>query len=386
MYYSIFPTATTYISSGSNKDTGESQIDQNFGGSEVLELKKVFSNSLFESQTRILVKFDLNETGNSISQSIVNGDIPSPTVVGLSAAKYYLKLYETEGNKELSEEYTLAVLPLSESWQQGIGKSFDNPKTKEGCSWKYRSAATNASSVSWTQGGAGVANGGSVVGVSGSTKSFDRTTSADLDIDVSNMVKSMLRGGMENHGMQIRFSGSQETNETTFGHLNFFSKETNTVYAPKLEVRWDDHTAITGDNTGSLTQLTMSGADNLLYIKGLRDKYKETEKVRFRVGARKRYIQKTFSTSVQTDVGSYVPEKSGSYSIVDVSTNEAVIPFKDSEDRCYSYLSCNSDGMYFDQWLNTFYPGRVYKILLKLDMDDGQEIIYDDNWEFKVVN
>ena len=43
MYYSIFPTQTTYISSGSHPDTGETMKDQNFGGSAVLELKKVFS-------------------------------------------------------------------------------------------------------------------------------------------------------------------------------------------------------------------------------------------------------------------------------------------------------------------------------------------------------
>ena len=388
MYYSIFPTKTAYISSGSHVDTGVDQKDQNFGGSEVLELKKVFKTLTFDHHTRMLLQFNLNETGNSISQSIVEGKIPNPNAVGSSAAKYYLRLYETEGNKELSEEFKLAFYPISESWQQGIGKSFDSPKTTEGVSWTARNDYPGASAVGWTQGGTQVTAGGSFLDNddSGSVQSFDRTTSSDINVNITTMVKKWLQGGVENHGVIAKFSGSQETDTTTFGHLNFFSKETNTVYSPKLEVRWDDHTSITGDNTGSLTQLTMSGADNLLYIKGLRDKYKETEKVRFQVGARKRYIQKTFSTSVQTVGGSYVPEKSGSYSIVDISTNEAVVPFKDNEDNCYSYLSCDTNGMYFEQWLNTFHPGRTYKILLKLDMDDGQEIIYDDNWEFKIVN
>ena len=47
-------------------------------------------------------------------------------------------------------------------------------------------------------------------------------------------------------------------------------------------------------------------------------------------------------------------------------------------------MSCDTDGMYFNQWLDGFYPDRVYKILLKLNYDDGQEQIFDDDFEFIV--
>ena len=107
--------------------------------------------------------------------------------------------------------------------------------------------------------------------------------------------------GLDNHGLLIRFSGSQETDSTTFGNLKFFSRDTKTIYAPKLEVRWDDHSPATGSNTGSLLTLDATGnSDNYLYMKGLKESYKEGDRVKFRVGARKRYIQKTFDTSVQT--------------------------------------------------------------------------------------
>ena len=114
-------------------------------------------------------------------------------------------------------------------------------------------------------------------------------------------------------------------------------------------------------------------------MKNLNESYKETDKVKFRVGARKQYIQKTFSTSLQTASGSYIPEKSGSYSIVDVATGETIIPFSN-----YTYLSCDSNSNYFIQWLNGFNPDRIYKILIKLNLDDGQEKIFDNNFEFKV--
>ena len=120
-------------------------------------------------------------------------------------------------------------------------------------------------------------------------------------------------------------------------------------------------------------------SDNYLYMKGLKESYKEGDRVKFRVGARKRYIQKSFSESVQTVTGSYVPQGSGSYAIKDIATDEYIIPFSD-----YTKLSCDLTSNYFNQYLDGFYPDRVYKILYKLKYDDGQEQIFDDNFEFKV--
>ena len=168
-------------------------------------------------------------------------------------------------------------------------------------------------------------------------------------------------------------------------NLKFFSRNTHTIFSPRLEVRWDDHLPCTGSNTGSLTQLTSSGlADNFLYMKGLREEYKVGERVKFRVGARKRYIQKTFNTSVQTVTGSFIPEGSGSYAIKDVATDEFIVPFEDIDGNTYTKLSCDSESNYFIQWLDGFYPDRVYKILLKLKLDDGQEQTFDDDFEFIV--
>ena len=77
--------------------------------------------------------------------------------------------------------------------------------------------------------------------------------------------------------------------------------------------------------------------------------------------------------------GSFIPEGSGSYSIVDVATNETVVPFSP-----YTSMSCDDTGTYFIQWMNGFYPNRKYKIQYKLNFDDNQEVIYDDGFEFIV--
>ena len=117
-----------------------------------------------------------------------------------------------------------------------------------------------------------------------------------------------------------------------------------------------------------------------MFMIGLRKTYKETEKPRFRVAGRERYVQKTFSTSIHRASGSFIPEDSGSYSILDIATGETIVPFS-----AYTSMSCDSTSMYFDQWLNTFDPGRYYKVLFKLKYNDGQEIIIDNDEEFKVI-
>ena len=499
MHYFIYATKDAWISSGSSHIDGTSYRDQNFGQDEILEIKKEFWNQSFDYQTRALISFAGTEFIN-VSQSIVAGDITNP--------KFYLRLYEAAGTQELSTEYKLAAFPLSQSWDEGIGKFGDNPKATNGVSWNNRNYYPGSSEVTWSStaavgdtfasGTLTISTGnytnqeitiGSVdfIFVSGSTSVFDNNSSEifvesgssvdisannltgsindnvathglsisaskggtgivilsgssagtvanltaasssalftfngdksqaleggtdstsavggngpsvvigstdasqsfsyespDIEMDVTNIVDNWLNGTNKNYGLQLRFSGSQETNSTTFGQLKFFSSQTHTVYPPKLEVRWDDHVACSGSNTGSLTQLTMSGVeDNYLYMKRFREKYRESEKVKFRIGARKRYIQKTFSTSVQTITGSYISENSGSYSIVDVATGESVIPFSD-----YTKLSCDSTSNYFIQWLNGFAPDRVYKILLKLKTDDSQEQIFDDGFEFIIT-
>jgi len=379
MHHFIFPTQDTWISSGSSTIDGTSFKDQNFGADQILEVKKEFYNSSFNYPTRALIQFAGTEF-TELSKSFADGTIPQPTTAaGVSGTKVYLRLYEAEGNSEFSEtQYTLAIQPISQSWQEGTGKFGDRPKNTTGCSWKNRSNILGGSATTWNT------SGGDVLSVSSSTQAFTKV-SPDVNVDVTDMFRMWLHGQYSNEGVLVRFSSTQETDELRHAQLKFFSRNTHTIYSPRLEVRWDDHLPCTGSNTGSLTQITSSGlADNYLYMKGLRESYKVGEKVKFRVGARKRYIQKTFSTSVQTVTGSFVPEGSGSYAIKDVATDEFIIPFKDNQDVSYTQLSCDSNSNYFIQYLDGFYPDRVYKILLKLKYDDGQEQVFDNDFEFIV--
>ena len=388
MHHFIYPSKATWISSGSRQTDGEPLTEQNFGKDEILELKKEFFNLSFDYPTRALIQFDITDIKNSIEDLKSTNEEIIPSTDPTFGSKFYLRLYEAEGNKELSSDYGLTAHAVSESWDEGRGKFDSSPQVKDGCSWNFRKFPEGGSGISWTTSGSSFYSGSGQV----ASQSFS-SSKPDVEMDVTNIVIPWLSGSSEtgtqglplttgsaNHGFLLRFSGSQETDSETFGHLKFFSNDTNTIYSPKLEFRWDEHKPATGSNTGSLLQLTSSGeADNYIYPIGLRESYKEDEKVKFRFGARKRYIQKSFSTSVQEVSGSYIPFKSGSYSIVDVATGETKVPFS-----TYTSMSCDSTSNYFNQWMNGFEPDRYYKILIKVKYDDKQEQIFDDNFEFKV--
>ena len=248
-----------------------------------------------------------------------------------------------------------------------------------GCSWTNRDNKPGATANAWA------VKGGSIITASAGLQTFSYE-SPDIEMDITNMVNMWISesngydiDNINNYGLLLRFSGSQETDESTFGNLKFFSRNTHTIYAPRIQARWNDTKYPLPTFTGSLNALNVSGGvDNYIYPIGFRESYKEEEKVRFRFGARKRYIQKSFSTSVQTISGSYIPKNSGSYSIVDKATGETVVPFDDD----YTKLSVDSTSNYFTQWLKGFEPSRAYKILIKVKYDDGQEQIFDDDFEF----
>ena len=415
MHYFIYPTKDTWISSGSRKTGGPNTIgkaftEQNFGKDEILELKKEFYNLTFDYPTRVLVQFDLTEVSKSIEDLQSTNNQITPNVTDNVGSKFYLRLYEAEGNKELSSDYGISVHPISESWDGGRGKFGSSPQVKDGASWNYRKFPGGGSGISWE----GKSSGSNYISSSGAghvdsntgltnapgtlfaTQKFS-SSKPDVEVDVTSMTIAMLSCSqaasgkgtgpepdmtkrLRNHGRMLRFTGSQETKTENFSQLKFLSSNTNTIYSPKLEFRWDDHIPATGSNTGSLLELTSSGlVENYVYQIGNKYEYKEDEKVKFRFGARKRYIQKTFSRSVQEVSGSYIGFTSGSYSIVDVATGETKVPFSN-----YTTMSCDSTSNYFNQWLNGFEADRIYKILVKVKYKDNQEQIFDNDFEFKI--
>jgi len=212
--------------------------------------------------------------------------------------------------------------------------------------------------------------------------------SADLRMDVTDIVNKWVDSTIPNEGFMLKRSGSmgntntnlEEGNTIHYGNFKFFSRETHTVFQPKLEVEWDDSTW----TTGSLSALSNTDVeDMILYMKGVRPEYQETSKTKFRVVGRERYPVKTFSTTSDYLTVKTLPSGSTYYSIRDAHTEDVIIPFGNG-----SKVSCDSTGNYFNLWMNGLQSERFYRVLFKVVSGSGTagETVqyFDENWTFKV--
>jgi hypothetical protein len=338
MIYSIFPSkdATLYEQNGA----------MNSGIDEILELTKIVSASNTPNifNTRIAIDFDTTD----ISASVASGEIASP--LGESP-KFYLKVFNVSQD-QVPYEYTLAAMPISESWSMGLGRSTNDPVTKNGVSWVYKDDYVIGNE--WRSAGGSTYTSSEFV----IAQTFNNT-SGDINMDVTSIITGSWSGGSIsnlNNGILITRSGSQETDGIRYGSLKYFSNETHTIYPPRLEVKWDDSSF----NTGSLTALD---SDNITISNtNLQSEYSEHAKVRVKLLARELYPTKTYTTASVSASPKYIPSSSY-YSIIDASTDEIIIPF----DTLYTKISVDINGNYFNLWMNSLLPERLYKIGIRVD-------------------
>ena len=100
----------------------------------------------------------------------------------------------------------------------------------------------------------------------------------------------------------------------------------------------------------------------------------------FRLNVRPEFPARTFQTSSLYTTNHALPSASY-YAIKDLDTNEFVIDF----DKEFTQISCDPTSSYFTVYMNGLEPERYYNILIQTEID-GQTIVMDENYYFKVVN
>ena len=150
------------------------------------------------------------------------------------------------------------------------------------------------------------------------------------------------------------------------------------MFLPRLEVAYND---VDLSGTGSFSEI--SDESYVPYIKNIRPEYQAGEKVKFKIGVRPEFPNKSFVTSSFYLTEDRLPSSSF-YSVCDSVTDETIIPF-DETSKNATQISCDSNGNYFKLNLNTFLPERYYRIKLKVIRDNGDDIQIHDQFYFKVV-
>ena len=155
--------------------------------------------------------------------------------------------------------------------------------------------------------------------------------------------------------------------------LKYYGSDTNTIYPPYLEFKWDDSIYA----PGSLS--TLSTDDCYIQVTNNRGEYIDEGKQRFRLKARPKYPVRTFTTSSAYNTNYALPAASY-WALKDNFTDEILVPF----DTINTKISCDATGSYFDVYMDGIQPERYYKILIKTTLD-GSTTVIDNKDIFKVV-
>ena len=400
--YKIFPTqdATMY----------SMYPTMNTGLDEIIEatLTSIAPTDPNLQVSRFLVKFDQSEIENVVN-NIIDG----------SSWQSNLRCYisQTTG---LKLDTTLDVYAVSSSWVMGTGKYLDSPLTTDGVSWQFidESGSTRwpvlsvdgivvSSSYNSTYAPLGggtwfnqvlsgsVSDGNWPNAYLTASQVYNYSQDKDLNVDVTDIVSVWLTGSLDyfasSGNASLRTTSSISASNDGFlvkqrvefvydnnfqPEIKFFSVDTNTIYPPQLEFKWDDATG--NYNTGSLSVL--SGQDNTITLAENPGVFYSGSINRFRVNARPTYPTRVWQTGSYYTQNYALPEASY-WALKDLDTNEYVIDF----DTTYTKLSCDSSGSYFDMYMNGLEPERYYAIIFKTTIGSST-YVFDDNYYFKVTN
>jgi len=336
MIYSIFPkhTATAY----------ERYPKMNTSRDEILELNKTVSSSEVSGtfNTKILMDFDLYAN----SQSMVTE--------GNTASAYFLNLYTSTTNTP-DNSFTINLGPVANAWTPGLGRSTHLPITKTGVAWSYPSTGNT-----WTN---------DTASFTGTTHEIENSNIIkDLRVNITTAVQELEVSSGADKGILVSRTPEQELNGNKYGHVNFYSAETTTVYKPRLEIHYDDNTFV----TGSLTALDLA-KEHYIYQVNNPGTYKINTTSKFRFIGREKYPAATYTSSTPAVV-EYLPTSSY-YSLVDVRTGETVVPF----DTTYTKISCDATGNFANLRLSGIYPDRLYQFHIRVDNNgtSGYHILDD---------
>jgi len=351
MHYFIYADkdTTIYHSSQSRQYAGVYDNEQNTGLDSVIELQSSVPPSVTSKATsRMLVSFDLTTSEST-------------------GSKYYLRLYDCH-SEGIALTQNINAHRLTSDWEMGLGRYHDTPFVTDGATWDW---ADVSGSVSWV--------GGSYSNDYVASQSLEFKTT-DLKLDVSDIVKkNWIEASDGNYGFLLKRPNTEETNSVGYGSLKFFSRDTNTIYPPKLEVCIDDFSWDQGI-TGSYTALPED--DYTVYMKNYDSEFKEGAKVRFRVlGRSKHHVASNVPGQNKSFTKYYLPSGSSYYSIKDTVTEETLIDFDE-----YTTLSGDSNGNYFDVNMNGLQPERYYRFVFKVvDPTTKLTKFFDRDFTFKVV-
>jgi hypothetical protein len=264
---------------------------------------------------RFVVQFDQDQITNIINTEVGN------TKAFSSDLKCFIA--QAQGVVMKTDMYAYAV---SGSWDNGSGTYLDSPLTTNGVSWVSRnfSGSGNWLTSGWdtyvTASWSGSNNLGGGNWFTGSNdpnntnltpyQTFNLRTEKDIKLDVTDIVNVWYSSSnsignytnIANEGFIVKWEDAVEfsTADAIQPIMQFYSVDTNTIYPPVLEIKWDDQSF----ETGSLSEIDTT--DVFIALDNNPGVFYSESINRFRLNVRPEYPIRTYQTASLFTTNNYL--------------------------------------------------------------------------------
>jgi len=260
----------------------------NMGAADILEVYSIYGQNTTSSAelSRALIQFPIT----TVSSDRTAGIIPAS-----GSVNFFLRMFNARHSEQLPRDFTVNVLAVSQSWQEGYGLDMDGYSDLtddkiEGSNWMNRNSNPAAP---WAQVGGDYHSSSYIPADTMPNYTFTFSDGdEDLLVDVTAAVEEWITGTQANNGFGIFLTSSQEAyvvdtsaadsedgtgagvllntsgQKKSFYTKRFFSRSSEFFFKrPSLEARWDSRIMDDRGNFYSSSSIA-SAADNLnnLYL------------------------------------------------------------------------------------------------------------------------
>ena len=233
----------------------------NAGLADSMEVYKIYGQitSASVEQSRLLIKFPVNETDLNSEIRTIKQDRTSTIIPASGSVRFYMKLSDVRHADTVPNNFKLVAHPLSRDWTEGTGVDLDEFTDVGQSNWLSASSGTG-----WTTAGGDYVTGTIY------QQNFD-TGFEDFEVDITSYVEGTIATSLNsgnNYGLIVLLSSSYLTDSNSY-YTKKFSARTSEYFfnRPIIEARWDS--SVKDDRRNFYYSSSLApAADNLntLYI------------------------------------------------------------------------------------------------------------------------
>ena len=233
----------------------------NAGMADSLEIFKIYGqvNSDTVEQSRILIKFPVNETDLASNIRTIKQDRDAGLLPASGSVKFVMKLGNVVHPDTVPSNYKIVAHPLTKDWDEGYGLDLDEYTDYGQSNWLSASSTT-----AWAS------EGGDYDDSYLFEQEFE-TGFEDLEIDVSKYVEDVLDSTLNsgnNHGFILMFSSSFLGDTNSYYTKKFSARSSEYFFnRPVIEAQWDS--SIKDDRSNFYYSSSLAPAEdnlNTLYL------------------------------------------------------------------------------------------------------------------------